>query len=1343
MPELPQELGWVTAVFTDWPGPIAHEYRRLADLIAESRSPDVTTDYKVLGAFLQLRDFAEVLVALPSIIMLRDADRLGLDVTRIKSRLLNTPPSLGLWLWMAKDLAKTLRQCKEAFTLGLVDMFLDPKGKRTPFCGIMHALVDWRNRELGHGALRMDLDGLAAELAERITPLNAVLGSVAGRHPWRHLPIHLEGRDAPLAGWESIRSQHDGGYGSEHVERDLAVLCKPAGSRRSLNLAPYLAARACSKCGKQDVFFFNGRSPEEASRKIQYLDYMMGHSLVEPQDSDHRWKSEVTRLGIAKSRGAVGDGWIDDVLVELLDSTNAARDYVEPTHLADSVRDFLATHDRGILWLRAPAHTGKTVFASHAATTLATEPGDVLVAPFLIEREYRFGVGMFNAFLHNTFYRGRTNQYARKFRWDDRGTASMAQCFIEEAPNLLEQARELSSGNDRILLLLDGMDELPAPGVHGEPSDVNSIADLVPPADALPAGVYLLLTSRPDSAEETPDWVLERLHAATDGQKHARIIDVDRDTEAYRRLLRRCFDEQRTKKTWKGGPKNDPDSLFQAIGDRSDWTFLYFSHLLRLLHDGVITPDDISRMNERGERLFFAYMDRLETLLGEKEFGRVRELLLVLAACEEAHAQAAAIVPSLFFNSQWHGVPLDILAGMLHETCAGHRQGNATRPVSVSLRLLFLLHTVADVLRSYRMDDTYASYQIGLKGMVRAMREDQSPGGWASQLDDMHHRLVRDAIAAEKAFVTQPEDEDMTAAENYLLWKGWCHARALIHLGDPNRVADAARSLRTYELPETTLISVASAFGDDWLHADACETLSIAIDHLRWRLQSNVPKRRSAEVDELARAYCLRANLRGDHLDRDGAEADYETAIGIIESAMTTSGRRVPWNLRYGQAITLMNRNAHFANFGDTSAAREAFSQTIALFQTLRKNAPVDRKADLERILATAYTNRGTRRCDEGDLDGASDDCDQAITILKQLRANRSSRWDPELCSDLASALTKRGLILKDLNENARASRDFAEAIALLEKYIDKHEDDWSNDAWHTLALAYGNRGGLTPEGQDPARAVKDFSMAIFYLKSLWDFHGVEGPTGIGDELATMYQNRGNIHESSRRFRKAIADFGRAIDIYESLRKDLGERWSPDFAEILADLHKRRGKTRVSIKDTSAATKDFDLADEGYGHTIALRKAAVGVKETHWSSVDRFQLARCLAHRSNVRSLRNDIAGSLSDSAEATALIERFLTDVQHASAAELVNWYDIVAVAYGTRADLHDETGDLAAAVSDYTRAIEAMEMLGGRLGPGWSGDMKRTLTELYRSRAEVHEKQRAEAAAAADRRRADELEG
>jgi tetratricopeptide (TPR) repeat protein len=1170
MADTHNKLGWVEAICAEWPGPIAHEYHVLRRMFPDSRAQAAKADYTVHAASTQLRDVAELLLKLPVVVMLRDADRLGLPVTEIKGRMLGSPPNFGNWCRWADELARMIRRDGRAWTDTVAGIFRDEKNRMTAFAKLYsgrEGLVNWRNRELGHGALRKDLAALAAELAKRVIGLNEQLALVANEQPWRDLKLHIEGSRFPLIGHGSIQRHHDRSAGP-HAATTASVICEYSDASQRLDLGPYLAARICRKCEQQDVFFFNGRSVDTSPPEVQYLDYLMGHSLLEAQANDARWADEASHAKGTTAPGSVGDNWIDNAVSKLLDGTNFEREYVPPTYIADEVRNYLARHDRGVVWLRAPAHTGKTVFSDKAADLFEKEPGDLFVATFKIKREYRWGLAAFSRFVRTTFFADNGDNLP--LPWESPGRRSLAECFVAGTYELLDRARDLNTRDARVVLIFDGMDELPEPGSDDTADATLGIADLIPKADMLPHGVFLLLTSRPTAKGETPRWVARKLTAALRGQENCRTIDIDRDTPGYRRLLQQVFDKSLVRHAEKKRRPKRPDELFVTVGNRADWTFLHFSHLVRLLRDGVIAADTLTHMKEHGDQLFMAYLRQLEAIIGSKEFDRVRELLLVLAACEEAHVQTARIVPPFFFDADWKGVSLDELTGLLHELSPGTGKLGPRVP----LRVLFLLKNVEDILRSYRGDDEYSRHRIGLKGMVAAMRADREPGGWADQLDATHHRLVREAIAAEKAFFEQADNEvDSPSHESYLHYNGWAHARALINLGSPGRRAEAAKTLKAYKLPVDLLIDVAIAFDTEWLSGVANETLSIVIDHVNWRLETRLSDWRSAEVDSLAAAYCNRAVIRATYFDFDGADDDYARATAITERAISATGHRVPWELRYGMAITLLDRGALQAQCGERAKAKLAFEKAVPMFKTLRKTAESAWKPDVDDRLAIAMMNRGLMRSEEGNLAGAREDYDQSITILNALRKHRNSRWDPEVCGSLALVLTKRGTLLEESDEIAGASRDYGKAITLLEECLDKH-DDPPSDAFHALAQAYGNRAGLTGKGADPSKMLADYTEAIVILKILREHHRDDCRPEIGDELATRYRNRGGAHADSGHFRKAIADYGRGIDVYEELREELGTRWSPGMTENLAELYTLRADLHTKLGAGAKASAD-------------------------------------------------------------------------------------------------------------------------------------------------------------------------
>lgn len=162
--------------------------------------------------------------------------------------------------------------------------------------------------------------------------------------------------------------------------------------------------------------------------------------------------------------------------------------YVSPTYLRTPFREFLLQNDRGLYWLRAPRGVGKTLFVRGI---IARRPGRNPAERDGIDSATSSDVRAFGVHL----VAGDTPAAV---------LAALDAAFAAEcgpaapvdgegqtpAEALLARLRHwhaqvVGSGAKRLLVCLDGVEKL-ADG-----------ADLLPPAAALPAGVILLLTSRP------------------------------------------------------------------------------------------------------------------------------------------------------------------------------------------------------------------------------------------------------------------------------------------------------------------------------------------------------------------------------------------------------------------------------------------------------------------------------------------------------------------------------------------------------------------------------------------------------------------------------------------------------------------------------------------------------------------------------------------------------------------------------------------------------------------------------------------------------------------------------
>ncbi len=223
-------LLWVESVCSDWPGPIAHEYQALRAMFPETRAAAMAGEYRVLEAFLQLRDVAELLLKLPTVVMLRDADRLNLSTEKIKGGMLGSPPSFGSWYGWGYTLAKMIQTAEDAWTRDVARVFRTDRGKMTGLAKLFdghEGLIHWRNRELAHGALRKDLAGLGRELTEKAIAFNEQLATVADGCPWANVTLRIAGSPAALIGGDSIRHHHDQSAG-DHVEKTADIVAMSA-----------------------------------------------------------------------------------------------------------------------------------------------------------------------------------------------------------------------------------------------------------------------------------------------------------------------------------------------------------------------------------------------------------------------------------------------------------------------------------------------------------------------------------------------------------------------------------------------------------------------------------------------------------------------------------------------------------------------------------------------------------------------------------------------------------------------------------------------------------------------------------------------------------------------------------------------------------------------------------------------------------------------------------------------------------------------------------------------------------------------------------------------------------
>ncbi|WP_216819294.1 hypothetical protein, partial [Thiohalocapsa sp. ML1] len=1039
---------WLATLIDTWPGPIAHEARALGELLAAGNAA---------AALWQLRDLAEVLIKLPAAALAAEAERRDPDgplAARVHEKLYGyPPPAMGTWRdLLCEDLAPGLRDAagepSAPPVLGLVRLILKADGKPTLFAQALLDQVVLRNRE-GHGAWRRDQTEIVATLRHWLlgdlprpewasigmdkhpkpTPLNKALAEAVGQAPWGGLTlaVRLPGGDGiPLVGAASIPDHRDA-PGADGLQPAPVLLQQP--DAEPLDLAPHLAARVCVLCGYRDLFFFNGH--DRRAHRFDLLDYRRGHRMARhwhqvPDLHRHAGRRPLPPPA-EDDPGPLGLGRASTLA--LFDTLAFEARYLSPDWLRAPLRDFIAGNDRGVLWLQAPGHVGKSLFVhglqAHLddAPLLPGEPPRV--AAVFIRREYSYGPARLLPLLEAELKRSLdlADDNEQRLPRIEEQAADKPAALAAGLAAYRRLARARTGFDGPLLICLDGLDELRPPDAAG------SLLDFIPRPEALPERTYLLFTSRPFDAEGCPPWVRERTEHLRAGGLAPRVADLH--DPGYRALLRAYFDRElagaaarlEAEAVERGAAPAAArtaaaerlDALYQAVVDKADGLFLYLAFLIDRIRDQGIPADPaaIRPLPARAE-LFHGYLDQLRDDLGPKHADLALTLVLTLAAAERAHTWLISQPewpPEL--EQDWHGLDLDVLAGLTHQTGAdGHAE------------LLYLLLRLRPVLGTWRAGSgASAHYRLGVRGLTDALEGHPDLG---PRLLAIHRRLADAALAlAGEA----PEAEDAGAEHGVpkgapavateagdaptrplLLRQALAHAI----LGGEDEQADAVAGNRRL----ITLIRIEAEAS-----RRAMDLPAAIVGNTCWLLHARQMARTGDTTwrNALASAYDSRGLDKRDAGDHGPAAAlaDHDAAIAIGEDLRRLLEPDGRWEveLRKDLAGAYSNRGAakEAASGHGPAAALADYDAAIAIGEDLRRLLEPDGRWEvaLRSYLASAYGNRGAaKRAATGHGPAAAlADHDAAIKIEEDLRRllEPDGRWEVKLRNDLASAYGSRG----------------------------------------------------------------------------------------------------------------------------------------------------------------------------------------------------------------------------------------------------------------------------------------------------------------------------------------------
>jgi len=243
------------------------------------------------------------------------------------------------------------------------------------------------------------------------------------------------------------------------------------------------------------MFFFDSRKTGKGDKhQIFFLDYLAGHKMSRPGHLEPELAIPLDPdVTLPQGFGSLDEDYGQATVDRLLEEKSLEAEYLSPKYLREPLKAFIEGNDKGIYWVRAPAHIGKSVFVSGLIRERRLEKKSLLrglqVVSFHIRREYRYHPPMFKEYLNDKLKEVLDLQSAvRELPQLDLDDPDHSAAFCRWLGEIMAIYRGRRP-DDKLLICLDGLDELIR-------VDDASILDFVPRPGQLPDHVYLLLTSR-------------------------------------------------------------------------------------------------------------------------------------------------------------------------------------------------------------------------------------------------------------------------------------------------------------------------------------------------------------------------------------------------------------------------------------------------------------------------------------------------------------------------------------------------------------------------------------------------------------------------------------------------------------------------------------------------------------------------------------------------------------------------------------------------------------------------------------------------------------------------------
>ncbi len=650
------ELGWLLKIADDedkwasdventFPAVLAYEYKCLKEYCKKDEP---------FAVLLSIKDNFEALLKFEVLLAYAWAAKNTNDAFKANTLSLIVTPNLTLGSWI--ELASIIVRDLKKENLQLPDIIpLDSLRK----IYIEEEIVNWRNTNIGHGAMALETDDeFRKDIQDKILLLKEIYYNYGLEFGAQKIYLKddiNEELDFTLMGADRAR-------GLEHTGK---VYFRGEDTGLDLSVDPFLVIRKHPANG-YGIYFFDNQRTKSLTHFLAYAD---GRRAIENVAYFESLRRQLD-TGKIKLEAKSDERDLTPEEIHELDMLQMSHEFVKPKHLVKWLEGCLDKYDRGVFLLQMNRGMGKSIFTERLSG-LAEKPvqivEDIDVRTYHMGTTQAAGIGYFRDEIEELWrkdYDGKPiTRMVRISELEKEGkTPAEALCGCLE--QILKYTKR-NRGKSRLLMVLDGLDEIPG----------EELWNFIPKADMMGKGIYFLLTSRDPATEELPEETVSKL----DGLSVTERFCPERHGKENAEFLSEYIDNTGLRE--KTGLLDK-----QKLLSLSDYRVLELGMLCRLAENGMEIKD-----LPDSSKVVSVYLKMLEKRYGEKESIQFREILAILCTL-----------------GSYEGLTLKTIGYLIGET-------------GITLRLIGMIRDLVPMLRTER-GDKFNRYMITNPGLAGELK---------------------------------------------------------------------------------------------------------------------------------------------------------------------------------------------------------------------------------------------------------------------------------------------------------------------------------------------------------------------------------------------------------------------------------------------------------------------------------------------------------------------------------------------------------------------------------------------------------------------------------------------